>query len=123
MQNAKKIVAAGITGPEGFALAVPEDVEAAVTMRACVLGAQVNCPVYIGPVMSKGAGDIIAEKRQQGVVVFGEPIAASLATDGTNYFNQSWRHAAAHVTNPPLAADAETPGHLTNLLARYAYCC
>ncbi|XP_021954367.1 dihydropyrimidinase isoform X1 [Folsomia candida] len=117
-ENSKKIIAAGITGPEGHELSRPEEVETEATHRACVLGSQVNCPVYVVPVMSKSAGDIIAEKRQQGCVVFGEAIAASVGTDGTNYRNPSWRHAAAHVVNPPLRPDPETPAHLLNLLAR-----
>ena len=29
-----------------------------------------------------------------GYVVFGEPVAAGLVTDGTHYYNPDWRHAA-----------------------------
>ena len=32
--------------------------------------------------------------KLSGCVVFGEPIAASLGTDGTNYWHTCWRHAA-----------------------------
>lgn len=53
-----------------------------------------------------------------GQVVFGEPIAASLGCDGTQYFNKCWRHAAGHVMSPPLRDDPTTGSYLMDLLAK-----
>jgi dihydropyrimidinase len=78
---------------------------------------QLDCPLYVVHVMSKTAADIIIQKRKEGLVVFGEPIAASLACDGTHYYHRCWRHAAAYVLSPPLREDKTTPDYLMQLLA------
>ena len=106
-----------ITGPEGHYLSRLEDVEAEATKRAIMLGHKTNCPMYIVHVMSKQACDAVIEAKKQGVVCYGEPIAASLGTDGGHQCHHNWRHAAAYVMSPPLRMDGSTPKYLMDMLS------
>ncbi|XP_076237810.1 collapsin Response Mediator Protein isoform X1 [Calliopsis andreniformis] len=116
--NTKRLLEAGVTGPEGHEMSRPEEVEAEAVNRACVIASQVNCPLYVVHVMSRSAGEAVVAARKRGICVFGETLAAAVGTDGTNYTHKCWKHAAAHILSPPLRPDPDTPDVLLNMLAK-----
>ena len=84
--------------------------------RACTLAKQVDVPLLICSPTSLDAIEIIKEFKKKGMTVIGEPSAASLAGDGSHYFNKCWSHADAFVTSPPLRDDPLTKDKLDEAL-------
>lgn len=119
-KNTMKLLEKGITGPEGHQLSREEDVEAEATNRACVIAHQTKCPLYVVHVMSVSAAEEVARARERWgkTFIFGETLAAALGTDGNEYHNKCWHHAAAHVLSPPLRPRKDTKDVLMKFLAK-----
>ncbi|XP_072766541.1 dihydropyrimidinase-like isoform X3 [Anoplolepis gracilipes] len=117
-ENAKKLLAAGVTGPEGHEMSRPEEVEAEAVNRACIIANQVNSPLYVTAISSKSAADVVSAKRSEGVIVFGETLASTVGIDGSEQFGKDMEKARRFITNPPLRPDPTTPAYLTEHLAQ-----
>ncbi|XP_044257019.1 dihydropyrimidinase isoform X3 [Tribolium madens] len=109
-KNVERLLAKGITGPEGHEMSRPEEVEAEAVNRACVIAKQVNAPIYILNVTTEESGNIIQTVRSNGQNVFGEVRAGCIGLIGDP------RNANV-VTAPAIRSRPETPFKLLGLLA------
>ncbi|MBV9633290.1 MAG: amidohydrolase family protein, partial [Methylobacteriaceae bacterium] len=74
----KKLMAAGITGPEGHAYSRPPEVEGEAANRAIMLADMAGVPLYIVHTSSMPAHHAIARARAEGKRVYGEPLIQHL---------------------------------------------
>ncbi|XP_076262568.1 collapsin Response Mediator Protein isoform X4 [Rhynchophorus ferrugineus] len=109
-KNVEKLLANGVTGPEGHELSRPEDIEAEAVNRACVIAKQVNLPIYLVRVSSVSSANAIAERRSSGQRVFGEVEASSIGMSGDPRDPKL-------VTSPPLRSNSDTSTQLLQLLS------
>lgn len=107
-RNVKKLIEAGITGPEGYILAHSEESEEEATLRAATLANQINCPLYLDHVSMDSTADIVSNKRKKGSILYSEVTPAALACDGQGYWAKDWKTAASYITSPPIRKDQTT---------------
>jgi dihydropyrimidinase len=100
----QKMLAAGITGPEGHALSRPPLVEGEAANRVIAIAGVLGAPIYIVHVSTAEAADAIARARATGQRVYGEVLAQHLLIDESVYQNKDWATAAAYVMSPPFRA-------------------
>ena len=103
-QLQKKLVAAGITGPEGHPLSRPPAVEAEAAERAIRIAQVLGTPLYIVHVSTEDTVQAIMRARSAGQRVYGEVLAGHLTIDESVYRHLDWNVAAAHVMSPPFRA-------------------
>ena len=97
----KKLMAAGITGPEGHALSRPPEVEGEAANRVIAIAGILGAPIYIVHVSTAEATEAIARARAKGHRVYGEVLAQHLLIDESVYQTKDWATAAAYVMSPP----------------------
>jgi dihydropyrimidinase len=97
----RKLLAEGITGPEGHPLSRPPAVEGEAAQRVIAIAGLLDMPVYIVHVSTQDATDAIARARAAGQRVYGEVLAQHLLVDDSVYWNPDFATAAAHVMSPP----------------------
>jgi len=103
-QMQQRLVAQGITGPEGHPLSRPPAVEAEAAERAIRIAEVLGVPLYIVHVSCEDSVNAIIRARSHGQRVYGEALAGHLTIDESVYLNKDWDVAAAHVMSPPFRA-------------------
>jgi len=97
----KKLLAEGITGPEGHPLSRPPSVEGEAAQRVIAIAGLLDMPVYIVHVSTEESTGAITRARAAGQRVYGEVLAQHLVVDDSVYRNTDFATAAAHVMSPP----------------------
>ncbi|MFY8106824.1 MAG: dihydropyrimidinase [Elstera sp.] len=97
----KKLIAQGITGPEGHPLSRPPEVEGEAANRAIRIAQVLGVPLYVVHVSCKEALEAISRARSEGQRVYGEVLAGHLVVDESVYRSDDFEFAAAHVMSPP----------------------
>jgi dihydropyrimidinase len=100
----QKLLAEGITGPEGHPLSRPPSVEGEAAQRVITIAGLLDMPVYIVHVSTEEATAAITRARAAGQRVYGEVLAQHLVVDESVYWNPDFAFAAAHVMSPPFRA-------------------
>jgi dihydropyrimidinase len=100
-QLQQKLLAEGITGPEGHPLSRPPAAEGEAANRALRLAEVIGVPLYIVHVSASDALEEIKRARAAGQRVYGEVLAGHLTVDDSVYRDPDWSKAAAHVMSPP----------------------
>ena len=101
-EGERRMLEAGVTGPEGHAQAHTEEAETEAVMRASVLAGQVGCPALLTSLTGSASLDIVQGRVKRGAVVAGEVSVAGLVCDGAQYYDQSWVKAASLLCSPPV---------------------
>lgn len=99
LQN--KLLAMGITGPEGHVQSRPPEVEGEATQRAITVAGAVNAPLYVVHCSCKQSLGAIAAARANGQAVYGEALAQHLVIDESTHYLTDQALAAAHIMSPP----------------------
>jgi len=97
----QKLLAEGVTGPEGHPLSRPAAVEGEAAQRVIAIAGLLDMPVYIVHVSTEDATAAITRARAAGQRVYGEVLAQHLVVDESVYWDQDFAKAAAHVMSPP----------------------
>ncbi len=113
----EKLLADGITGPEGHAYSRPPEVEGEAANRAIMIADAAGTPLYIVHVSCEQAHEAIRRARQKGMRVYGEPLIQHLTLDESEYFGQDWQYAARRVMSPPFRSKAHQDGLWAGLAA------
>ncbi|HIG36642.1 MAG TPA: dihydropyrimidinase [Oceanospirillaceae bacterium] len=100
-QLQQKILAMGITGPEGHPQSRPPEVEGEAANRAIRIAQALKTPVYLVHVSTEEALESVTRARNEGQRVFGEVLAGHLLIDESVYKDPDFNVAAAHVMSPP----------------------